>query len=177
MCSTQQLTLIEWDVHITKSLEAYDMIIGRDLLKFLGIDVKFSNMTVEWGNASMPFKEYDSPACVKEILEAKQYVPADLEKICSNCIHLQIEQQKKLLDLLQKYKDLFDGSLGKWNATEVNIELNEGATPYHAKAYPIPKCHLETLQYTATHHSGSTQDWELSHGQTSIPKCHLHPFQ
>jgi hypothetical protein len=40
--------LIEWDVHVTKSLGAYDMIIGRDLLKFLGIDVKFSNMMVEW---------------------------------------------------------------------------------------------------------------------------------
>jgi hypothetical protein len=73
-------------------------------------------------------------------------VPADLEQICSNCTHLQIEQQKKLLDLLQKYEELFDGSLGKWNGTEVNIELKEGATPYHAKAYPIPKCHLETLK-------------------------------
>jgi hypothetical protein len=57
-----------------------------------------------------------------------------------------MEQQKKLLDLLQKYEDLFDGSLGKWNGTEVNIELKEGATPYHAKAYPIPKCHLKTLK-------------------------------
>jgi hypothetical protein len=139
------------------------MIIGRDLLKFLGIDVKFSDMTVEWGNASMPFKEYNSTAAesyhindpvsveeqtqrVKEILEAK-YMPADLEQICSSCTHLQIEQQKKLLDLLQKYEDLFDGSLGKWNGTEVIIELKEGgATPYHAKAYPIPKCHLETLK-------------------------------
>jgi hypothetical protein len=34
-----------------------------------------------------------------------------------------------------------------------------------------------STQYTATHHSGSTQDWELSHGQTSIPECHVNPFQ
>jgi hypothetical protein len=103
--------LIEWDVHVTKSLGAYDMIIGQDLLEFLGIDVKFSDMTVEWENASMPFKEYNSRAaesyhindpasveeqtqCVKEILEAK-YVPADLEQICSNCTHLQIESNKR----------------------------------------------------------------------------------
>jgi hypothetical protein len=33
--------LIEWDVHVTKSLGVYDMIIGQDLLEFLGIDVKF----------------------------------------------------------------------------------------------------------------------------------------
>ena len=31
--------LIEWDVHVTKDLGSYDMIIGRDLLEFLGIDV------------------------------------------------------------------------------------------------------------------------------------------
>jgi hypothetical protein len=84
--------LIEWDVHVTKSLGVHDMILGRDLLEFLGIDVKISDMTVEWGMASMPFKEYNSNAAesyhinnpvnveertqrVKEILEAK-YVPA-----------------------------------------------------------------------------------------------------
>ena len=48
--------LIEWDVHITKTLGAYDMIIGRDLLQFLGIDVLFSNLTVKWEGSSMPFK-------------------------------------------------------------------------------------------------------------------------
>jgi hypothetical protein len=39
--------LIKWDVHVTKSLGVYGMIIGLDLLEFLGIDVKFSDMTVE----------------------------------------------------------------------------------------------------------------------------------
>jgi hypothetical protein len=136
------------------------MILGRDLLEFLGIDVKFSNMTIEWGTSAMPFKEYDSTPLdsyhinepvaveertqrVKEILEAK-YAKADLEQVCTSSSHLQVEQQKKLLNLLQKYEELFDGTLGKWNGTDVNIELKEGATPYHAKAYPIPKCHLVT---------------------------------
>jgi len=30
--------MIEWNLHVTKSLGAYDMIIGRDILRFLKID-------------------------------------------------------------------------------------------------------------------------------------------
>jgi hypothetical protein len=33
--------LIEWDLHVTKTLGAYDMIIGRDILTNLGIDIRF----------------------------------------------------------------------------------------------------------------------------------------
>ena len=32
------------------------MIIGGDLMEFLGIDVRFSTRTIEWENHSMPFK-------------------------------------------------------------------------------------------------------------------------
>ena len=44
------------ELHVTKDLGVYDMIIGRDLLQFLGIDVLFSTLTVEWDRADMPFK-------------------------------------------------------------------------------------------------------------------------
>jgi hypothetical protein len=51
-----------------------------------------------------------------------------------------------LFDLLDKYSDLFDGTLGKWNEEPVKLELKEGATPYHARPFPVPKCHAETLK-------------------------------
>mgnify|MGYP000854443860 CR=1 FL=1 len=38
--------LIEWNMHVTKSLGPYDMIIGRDILKFLKIDLRFSDSLV-----------------------------------------------------------------------------------------------------------------------------------
>ena len=154
--------VIEWDVHVTKDLGAYDMIIGRDLLQFLGIDVLFSSLTVEWDGASMPFKEQDATVLdsyhihdpqaiedratrVKEILDAK-YEPADLEQVCRAHDHLQQEQQRKLLDLLNRYSELFDGTLGTWKGSTVDLELKPDATPYHARPFPIPKCHLETLK-------------------------------
>jgi len=53
--------LIEWDCHVLDTLGMnYDMIIGRDLLEFAGIDIRFSTHEIEWGEASMPFKPHDA---------------------------------------------------------------------------------------------------------------------
>ena len=103
------------------------MIIGRDILEFLGIDIKFSDQTVEWEFASMPFKDQDSnltdfyveePEAVEEanerlkkILDAK-YEAADLEEICRDQPELNRDEQDRLLRLLLKYESLFDGTLG-----------------------------------------------------------------
>ena len=154
--------IIEWDVHVTEQLGAYDMIIGRDILEFLQIDIRFSDMAIHWDHATMPFKPYDAKIQeafhvnepdavidemerVKRILDAK-YVPADLDEVCSEQTHLLSAEIGKLSELLHKYADLFDGTLGSWKEAKVDIELKPDATPYHAKPYPIPKCHLDTLR-------------------------------
>ena len=154
--------LIEWDVHVSKSLGAYDMIIGRDLLEDLGIDLKFSSQTVEWDDSELPFKESDavpeiayhirdSPALddaterLKNILDAK-YEAADLEQICREADYLSTDEQDKLIALLRKYETLFDGTLGQWNGEPYEIDLQPDAKPYHAKAFPIPRVHMETLK-------------------------------
>ena len=41
---------------------------------------------------------------------------------------------------------MFDGTLGKWTGSKAQLDPVEGAEPYHAKAFPIPKVHLETLK-------------------------------
>jgi hypothetical protein len=83
---------------------------------------------------------------LKKILDAK-YIPADLEKLCQSQAQLQQAQQKKLLDLLQKHSALFDGTLGLWKDTEVSLELKEDTNKlYHARAYPVPPCHINTLR-------------------------------
>ena len=133
------------------------MIIGRDLMQFLGIDVLFSTLTVEWDGADMPFKDVNAPIYesyhvaepaameektnrVKKILDAK-YEAADLEQICSKQDQLGTTEQHSLRSLLDNCDDLFDGTLGSWKGSEVNLELKDGATPYHARAYPVPKIH------------------------------------
>ena len=154
--------LIEWNIHVAKELGNYDMIIGRDLLQFLAIDIQFSSQEVVWEHATMPFKDRDATLLesyhvedpegllndterLKKILDAK-YEPANLEQICSAQHQLQRPQQEKLLRLLNKHAELFDGTLGTWKGEEVDLELKEGATPYHARPYPVPRCHVETLR-------------------------------
>jgi hypothetical protein len=51
---------------------------------------------------------------IKKILDAK-YSATDLFKVCSSQSHIEVEKQQKLLALLRKFEDLFDGTLGKWN--------------------------------------------------------------
>ena len=51
--------LIEWNFHVTPTLGNYDMIIGRDMLEFLGMDLKFSDHTITWDQRSIPFKDVD----------------------------------------------------------------------------------------------------------------------
>ena len=135
----------------------YDMIMGRDLLQELGININFKNMTLEWDNNIIEMKSTeateetsfainDSPAVavaserLKRILDAK-YEAANLEEVVKSHEHLNMEEQAQLLALLEKYSDLFDGTLGHWTNDPYRVELKEGATPYHARAYPIPKIH------------------------------------
>ena len=158
----QDNQLIEWNLHVADTLGSYDMILGRDVLEFIGLDISFKYKEVTWDQVSIPFKDKDAtpldayhiddPECLmtdndrlKKILEAK-YKPTDLMDVCSNQNQLEKEQQKQLFQLLDSYRELFDGSLGTWNGTEVNLELKEDARPYHAKAYPVPKCHEATLK-------------------------------
>ena len=60
--------------------------------------------------------------------------------------HLSATEKDKLLNLLQEFEELFDGTLGDWNCKPVSLQLKEGAQPYHGRPCPIPKKHVETLK-------------------------------
>jgi hypothetical protein len=79
------------------------------------------------------------------ILDAK-YRKADLQSVVrDNCKHLSADQQKKLLQLLKKYELLFNGTFGDWKTKPVSFQLKEGVSPYHGRAFPVPKIHKDTL--------------------------------
>ena len=51
---------ISWDMYVDESdsrLNSYDMIIGRDLLHELGIDLLFSLGVMKWDNATVPMRD------------------------------------------------------------------------------------------------------------------------
>jgi hypothetical protein len=83
---------------------------------------------------------------IQGIIESK-YTPADLSKIVEEFTHLEQAERRQLLQLLQKYKDLFDGSLGTWKTDPIQLELKDpNVEPYHAKTYPVPHSQEKRLK-------------------------------
>jgi hypothetical protein len=71
---------------------------------------------------------------------------ANLQTIVKdNCKHLCANQQKKLQQLLMKYELLFGGTLGDWKTMLVSFQLRKGASPYHCRAFSVPKLHKDNI--------------------------------
>jgi hypothetical protein len=135
------------------------MIIGRDILQGLGIKFDFADLTIEWDGVAIPMRDTadmnssdlfyihepdavaEATERVKNILDAK-YEKADLKDIASNATDLSESEQQEFLRLLHTYEDLFDN--GTWGVYD--IELRPDATPYHARAFPIPHINTATLK-------------------------------
>jgi hypothetical protein len=45
----------------------------------------------------------------------------------------------------EKYETLFDGTLFDWKTKPVSFQLKEGVSPYHGRAFPVPKLHKDTI--------------------------------
>ena len=50
-------------VHVTNTLGNYDLIIGRELLHKLGVDISFSTKTMTWNDVTINMKR---PTCTRE---------------------------------------------------------------------------------------------------------------
>ena len=76
---------------------------------------------------------------IQRILEIK-HTKADLNKVVEEITTINNEQRQHLKDVLQKFEELFDGSLGCWNCKPVELELKDpNCKPIHARPYPIPQ--------------------------------------
>ena len=47
--------------------------------------------------------------------------------------------------MLKEFELLFDGTLGHWRTKPVSFLLKDRVTPYHGRAFPIPKVHKEVI--------------------------------
>ena len=161
---------IRWKFHVLPEdcKLPYDMIIGRDLMRKLKMDVLYSDNVVTWDELRLPMHEvksngewYDFNALVEDQAESESvkdsmsrltrildanYDTPDLEVEVAKMTHLTAIQRTLLLALLKKNEDLFDGELGDWVGDPVEIPLKEGSQPYHARAFPIPNIHEQTFK-------------------------------
>ena len=108
--------VIEHKAHVAKDLGRYDIIVGGDLMKKLGIDLKYSTMTMSWIPTEIPMKPIDATPNVLAIDDSKpvkkatsrltaildaKYEAADLPSLVSNIEHLTEQEKQPLLSLLQ----------------------------------------------------------------------------
>ena len=134
------------------------MIIGRDLIRSLGIDIHGDDMTIHWDDATIPWSDVDSTANdlfalsqhntpfnsetkrMKRILDAK-YSKADIKTITESSTHLDPQERNELYTILKKYECLFGGNLGTWHGKPYDIKLKPNAETYHGKSIPVPHIH------------------------------------
>ena len=154
----------------TGSSSPYDMVIGREFLQELGVNIKFSSCEIEYEGATVPMKDrntledslnilkdqvmfesFESEATqalvsrMTRILSSK-YEPADLKKVVKSCEELTDPQKDLLFKTLKQHEPLFDGKLGAWKMDPVKITLKDpNVKPYHARAYTIPKIYENTV--------------------------------
>ena len=75
------------------------------------------------------------------ILDAK-YKKADLNKVMTKQYQqLNTKELERLLNLLWKYEELFNGTLGTWNTTPVDLELRDDAKLVCSRPYPLSRIH------------------------------------
>jgi hypothetical protein len=127
---------IEKSCHVADiELKNNHMIVGRDLITSLQLDIKGSDMSIKWDDSAIPWRSVvstvndiylaeDPRNCqpteqemqrMNDILDAK-HKKADLNKIASSADHLTNSEQSSLLALLKKHQDLFHGAFGTFTS-------------------------------------------------------------
>ncbi len=118
------------------------MIIGRDLISSLGLEIKGNDLSIKWNEAAIPWHNMDCTKedifiaedfhstkleehkiqLMKDILDAK-YSKADLKKVAESAVHLNRIERDQLYKLLKTHKNLFDGTLGTFTGDPYDIKL------------------------------------------------------
>ena len=71
------------------------------------------------------------------------YKSANLNKFMSRATHLNTEEIKLLLRLLNVFEELFYGTLGKRENVTVDLELNPGPKTYNGRYYFVTRIKKE----------------------------------
>ena len=139
------------------------MIIGRELIRSLGIDSHGTDMTIHWDDAAILWRDIDSTTNdvfalsqhnapfnsetkrMKRIIDA-EYYKDDIKTIAESSTHIDLQEWNELYTLLKKYESLFHGNLGTWYVKTYDIKLKLYAEPYHGKPFPVPRIHKLTFK-------------------------------
>lgn len=135
----------------------YDVIIGRDILERLKINIDCGKQTFEIFQITHPFQSevhlrtqqynYDPIESAFMIdIKAASYERQDIDDLIAKQKHLNDEQCKLLYDILSTFQTLFNNELKEFKGPRMDIELKPDVQPSFQKAYPVPNAHMQTFQ-------------------------------
>jgi len=155
-----------------QTTSSFDIILGRDFLTAMGIDILFSREVVTWFDSEVDFKspviasnrfrqkqqQYFNNSSLDDLDDdpfdcfAAQFKDADYHKVNTDTVasqqtHLTLRQRAELAVLLRRFTKLFSGELGKYPDRKIHLELEPGAKPSFKRAYPLPHSQLEVLKH------------------------------
>eukprot|EP01082_Thalassiosira_pseudonana_P014259 g13089.t1 g13089 contig7:848278-849423(-) len=137
--------VVEYDGARGDQRPTYDLILGVNTMRELGIVLDFDTLKITIDKITLPMRDISSLQRTKDcakIYENSFFLNRIVDEYCS---HLTKDQQIQLLRVLEEFEELFDGTLGDWKTSPVQFELKQDAKPYHGKAFPVPFIHKETL--------------------------------
>jgi len=157
---------------VDETTNLYDMILGRDCLEAIGLNILFSRNEIRWDGNSIPLrpcrltaeeqenhndylKEITHLTEEPELVQLAQsrattildsdYKKTEIPELLRDIKHRDRKQKQNLVTLLTKFEDLFDGTLGDFQI-EVDFELKQRTKPSAQRPYPVAQAHYKTLR-------------------------------
>ena len=138
-------------------MDTYNLILGCNLMQEISLNLIFSSGQFKWGDirVSMVNKGF-----------YKKQGQTTVSHWNPNTRRLNDNQKNHFLWTLTKHEGIFQGTLGAWCSLKINVELKDGAQPFHAKPYcllhailPVFKKEVDCLVNIGVISPNSNLEW------------------
>ena len=171
LCEFTDKRKIEWKFIVDENKDKYDIILGRDLLCILGLNMNFEERFIEWKGMKIkmrqlkdilrneerheslaneyvlePTRALQATDRMQQILDLNSESTTQIEKWIDSINHINIEEKDFLYNIMKECEEVFSGGLGTWKCTPIDIELKDDITPYASRPFPVPKIYEEKLK-------------------------------
>jgi hypothetical protein len=155
---------------VDHKLSHYDIIVGLDILKSLGIEICCGSQNIRWSDITVAWKprshfakdnferhlqemtesflgdsEIDNQPGSNEILESK-YDDVSTAEVARQQQHLSPDERDNLAEILKKFQSLFNGKLKAYPGYKVHLDIDEKAKPFSCRPYPVPHAHRDVFK-------------------------------
>jgi hypothetical protein len=137
----------------------YNMIIGHDMLRAMGLIVDFKDNFMTWDDVIITMKTYakkpplpiDSITNEDDLITTDEglssnilqstYVPSNIRQIAQGQKQLTPSQRNELEEILLKFPKHFSGGCGKFNGKKIHLNLDPTVPLVASCAYAVPERH------------------------------------